>query len=89
MLDLYSSGNTSIPIKSLETMERQARNMVTINSYADLFAAASVKSFDVLLLTRMLNTLVNYIKHSTSMAVILAVELLQARERLLLKSQKT
>ena len=93
LLDLYSSGNTNIPIKSLETMERQARNMVTINSYADLFAAASVKSLesddlDALLLKRMLNTLVNCIKHSTSMAVILAVELLQARREAAIEKSK-
>ena len=44
ILDLPSSGNVSLPIKSLETMEQQAWNMVTINSYADLFSAASVKS---------------------------------------------
>ena len=44
LLDLASSGNINFPVKSLETMERQARNMVTINSYADLFTGASVKA---------------------------------------------
>ena len=44
LLDLSSSGNVSLPVKSLETMERQALNMVIINSNADLFATASVKS---------------------------------------------
>ena len=84
LLDLSSSGNVSLPVKSLETMERQARNMVTINSYADLFAAASVKSvqsenLDAPVLKKMLTSLVNCLKHSSSMAVLLAVELLQAR----------
>ena len=73
-----------LAFKSLETMERQARNMVTINSYADLFAAASVKSLqsenlDAPVLKKMLTSLVNCLKHSSSMAVLLAVELLQAR----------
>ena len=46
LLDLASSGNVNFLVKSLETMERQARNMVTINSYADLFTAASVKALE-------------------------------------------
>ena len=58
-------------------MERQAQNMVTINSYADFFAAASFKFlesdyFDALLLNRILTILINCI--NASMAVILAVE---------------
>ena len=58
--------------------------MVTMNSYADLFAAASVKSLqsetlDAHVLKEMLTSLVNCLKHSYSMAVLLAVELLQAR----------
>ena len=46
LLDLASCGNVNFPVKSLETMDRQARNMVTINSYADLFTAASVKTLE-------------------------------------------
>ena len=58
--------------------------MVTIYSYADLFAAASVKSLqsenlDAPVLRKMLTSLVNCLKHFSSMAVLLAVELLQAR----------
>ena len=84
LLDLASSGNVYFPVNSLETMERQARNMVTINSYADLFTAASVKTLesdnlDVPMLKRLLSSIVSCLKHSSSMAVILAVELLQAR----------
>ena len=92
LLDLSSSRNVSVPIKSLETMERQARNTVTINSYADLFAVASVKSLqseylDAPVLKKML-TLVNCLKHSSLMAVLLAVELLQAwRESAIDKSK--
>ena len=85
LLDLASSGNVHFPVKSLETMERQARNMVTINSYADRFTAASVKilesdNLDAPMLNRLLNSIVSCLKHSSSMAVILAVELLQARK---------
>ena len=84
LLDLASSGNLYFPVNSLETMECQARNMVTINSYADLLTAASVKTLesdnlDVPMLKRLLNSIVSCLKHSSSMAVILAVKLLQAR----------
>ena len=93
LLDLSSSGNVSLPIKSLETMERQARNMVTINSYAYLFAAASVKSLqsenlDAPVLKKMLTSLFNCLKHSSSMAVLLAVELLRLGKNLLLIKSK-
>ena len=84
LLDLPSSENFSLPIKSLETMMRQAWNMVTINCYADLFAAAYVKflqseNLDAPVLKKMLMSLVNCLKHSSSMAVLLAVEMRQAR----------
>ena len=84
LLDLASSGNVNFPVKSLETMERQVRNMVTINSYADLFTAASVKALesdnlDAPMLKRLLSSIVSCLKHSSSMAVVLTVELLQAR----------
>lgn len=93
LLDLSSTGNASIPIKTLDTMERQVRNMVTINSYADIFAAASVKSLqsddlDANLLKRMLSSLVNCLKHSSSMAVVLATELLQTRREAAIEKSK-
>ncbi|MEW8547330.1 MAG: hypothetical protein AB2693_27800 [Candidatus Thiodiazotropha sp.] len=93
LLDLSSSGNASIPLKTLDTMERQVRNMITINSYADIFAAASVKSLqsddlDANLLKRMLSSLVNCLKHSSSMAVVLATELLQSRREAAIEKSK-
>ena len=93
LLDLASSGNVNFPVKSLETMERQARNMVTINSYADLFTAASVKALesdnlDAPMLKRLLSSIVSCLKHSSSMAVILTVELLQARREAAIERSK-
>lgn len=94
LLDSTSSRNTNLPIKSLVTMERQARNMVTINSNADMFVAASVKplqsdDLDASLLKRMLSSLISCLKHSSSMAVVLAVELLQARRESAIEKSKT
>lgn len=93
LLDLISSGNANLPVKSLETMERQARNMVSINSYADLFTAASVQALesdnlDAPMLKRLLSSIVSCLKHSSSMAVILAVELLQARREAAIERSK-
>ena len=93
LLDLASSGNINFPVKSLETMERQARNMVTINSYADLFTAASVKAlesdiWDAPTLERLLSSIVSCLKHSSTMAVILAVELMQARREAAIEGSK-
>ena len=93
LLDLTSSGNVSLPLKSLETMERQARNMVSINSYADLFTAASVKALesdnlDAPMLKRLLSSIVTCLKHSSSMSVVLAVELLQARREAAIDKSK-
>ena len=97
LLDLASSGNVNFPVKSLETMERQARNMVTINSYAffyaDLFTVASVKALesdnlDAPMLKRLLSSIVSCLKHSSSMVVILTVELLQARREAAIERSK-
>ena len=93
LLDLASSGNVNFPVKSLETMERQARNMVTINSYADLFTAAAVKALesdnlDASMLKRLLSSIVSCLKHSSSMAVILTVELLQTRREAAIERSK-
>ena len=93
LLDLASSENVNFPVKSLETMERQARNMITINSYADLFTAASVKALesdnlDAPMLKRLLSSIVSCLKHSSSMAVILTVELLQARREAAIERSK-
>ena len=89
LLDLASSGNVHFPVKSLETMECQARNMVTINSYADLFTAASVKALESDNLDApMLSSIVSCLKHSSSMAVILTVELLQARREAAIERSK-
>ena len=94
LLDLASSGNVNFPVKSLETMERQAKNMVTINSYADLFTAASVKkalesdNLDAPMLKRLLSSIVSCLKHSSSMAMILTVELLQVRREAAIERSK-
>ena len=93
LLDLTSSGNVSLPLKSLETIERQARNMVSINSYADLFTAASVETLqsdnlDAPMLKRLLSSIVTCLKHSSSMSVVLAVELLQARREAAIDKSK-
>ena len=74
-------------------MERQARNMVTINSYADLFTAASVKALesdnlDAPMLKRLLSSIVSCLKHSSSMAMFLVVELLQARREAAIERSK-
>ena len=93
LLDLASSGNVNFPVKSLETMECQARNMVTIKSYADLFTAAAVKALesdnsDAPMLKRLLSSIVSCLKHSSSMAMILTVELLQARREAAIERSK-
>ena len=72
---------------------RSARNMVTINSYADLFTAASVKALEsdnlgAPMLKRLLSSIVSCLKHSSSMAVILTVELLQARREAAIERSK-
>ena len=74
-------------------MERQARNMVTINSYADLFTTALVKALesdnlDAPMLKRLLSSIVSCLKHSSFMAVILTVELLQARTEAAIERSK-
>ena len=40
-LDLSSSGSINITSKFLESMESQARHVISINSYADLFATSA------------------------------------------------
>ena len=66
--------------------------MVTINSYADLFTAASVKALesdnlDAPMLKRLLSSIVSCLKHSSSMAVILTVELQARREAAIERSK--
>ena len=71
LLDLSTSGSHSLPVKNLEVFERQARNLVSVNSHADLFATAgfqylSSETMDTAMLTRFLEALARCLRHSVS-----------------------
>ena len=83
-LDLSSTGSISVTSKFLESMERQARHVISINSYADLFATSAFSAMqsddmDTNMLRRLVEALVNCLKHSTNLSVLMAVELMLAR----------
>ena len=68
-LDLSSMGSISVISKFLESTERQARHVTSINSYADLFAtftfsAMQSDDMDTNMLRRLVEALVNCLKHS-------------------------
>ena len=86
-LDLSSSGTITVSSKFLESMERQARHVISINSYADLFAtlafsAMQSEDMDTNMLCRLVEALVNCLKRSTNLSVLMAVELLLTRREL-------
>ncbi|MBV2113342.1 MAG: hypothetical protein KUF82_20515 [Candidatus Thiodiazotropha sp. (ex Ctena orbiculata)] len=92
-LDLSTSGSINITAKFLESMERQARNVISINSYADLFATAAFSSMqsddmDTNMLRRLVEALVNCLKHSTNLSFLMAVELMLARRELAISGSK-
>ena len=79
-LDMSIASSISLPCKFLESLERQARNVISINSYADLFATAAFSSLsseemDANVLRRLIESLVNCIKHSTNVSVLMAMAL--------------
>ena len=93
VLDLSVPNQIGITSSFMETLENRSRNIVSINSYADLFAAAafnclSSESMDANILSKLLESLVNCIKHSTSLAVVMATELLVSRKEAAINSSK-
>ena len=92
-LDISSRGKISIPIKNMEIWEKRARNLVAINSHADLFSSAAYlclqqESMSVNALSRLLEAVAKSIKHATAMSTILAIELFQARRNAAVASSK-
>ena len=65
-------------------MRKRARNLVAVDSHADLFASAAYQclhqeSMSVNALSRLLEAMSKSIKHATTLSTILAIELLYAR----------
>ena len=92
-LDLSSTGSIRVTSKFLESMERQARHVISINSYADLFATSAFSAMqsddmDTNMLCRLVEALVNCLKHSTNLSVLMAVELMLARRELAISGSK-
>ena len=92
-LDLSSMGSISVTSKFLESMEHQARHVISINSYADLFATSAFSAMqsddmDTNMLCRLVEALVNCLKHSTNLSVLMAVELTLARRELAISGSK-
>ena len=93
LLDLSSKGRWLIPVKSLDVWGKRPRNLVVINSYADLFSSAAYlclqqQSMSVTALSRLLEAVAKSIKHATAMSTILATELFQARHDAALATSK-
>ena len=93
VLDLSVPNQIGITSSIMEMLENRSRNIVSINSYADLFAAAafnclSSESMDTNILSKLLESLVNCIKHSTSLAVVMATELLVSRKEAAINSSR-
>ena len=70
-LDLSSTGSISVTSKFLESMERLARHVIPINSYADLFATSAFSAMqsddmDTNMLRRLVEALVICLKHFTN-----------------------
>ena len=94
-LDLSTTGSINVSSKFLESMERQARNVISINSYADLFATCTSAfstmqsdDMDTNMLRRLVQALVNCLKHSTNLSFLMAVELMLARRELAISGSK-
>lgn len=92
-LDLSTTGSINVSSKFLESMERQARNVISINSYADLFATSAFSTMqsddmDTNMLRRLVQALVNCLKHSTNLSFLMAVELMLARRELAISGSK-
>ena len=94
-LDMSIASCISLPCKFLESLERQARNVISItcNSYADLFATAAFSSLsseemDAIVLRRLTESLVNCITHSTNVSVLMVMALFHARREVAISSSK-
>ena len=92
-LDMSSRGKYSVPIKNLEIWEKRARNLVAINSQADLFSSAAYlclqqESMSVNALSRLLEAVAKSVKYAIAMSTILAIELFQARLDIAIASYK-
>lgn len=86
-LDLSTTGSVNVTSKFLESMERQARNVISIISFADLFATAAFSAMqsddmDTSMLRRLVEALVYCLKHSTSLSFFMTVELMLTRREL-------
>ena len=79
-LDISSPSSLSIPLKNLDVcnlIERQVRNLVSINSHSRLvsFCRLSILILDSAILNRFLQTLAKSLRHSMALSVLLAAEL--------------
>ena len=72
LLDLFSRGRCSIPVRSIETWEKRALKLIAVNSHAGLFSSAAYlclqqQSVSIPALSRLLEALAKSIKHATAM----------------------
>ena len=93
LLDLSSKGKCSIPMKNIEIWKKGVRNLLAINSHADLLSAAAYlcmqqQTMSVPALSRLLEAVAKSIKHATAMSTILATEIFQARRDAVLATSK-
>ena len=93
LLDVSNNGRSAIPIKNLEAWEKKARNLIAINSLADLFSSAAYfclqqQSMPVAAFSRLLEAVAKSIKHATAMSTTLATEIFQASRDAALASSK-
>ena len=80
-------------MKNLEAWEKRARQLIAINSHADLCSSAAYlclqqESMSVAALSRRLEAVAKSIKHATAMSTILTTAIFQARRDAALASSK-
>ena len=90
---MSSRDKYSIPIKNMDIWEKIARNLVAINSHADLFSSAANQCLQqefmsVSALSRLLKAVAKSTRHATVVSAILAIQLFQARRDAAIASSK-
>ena len=84
-LGLSLFGSTQMPVKTLNTLESQLRDLLKILSHADIFSYAayrhlSLERTDPPMLKRIRESLSVVINHLVSFASYLIIEVLQSNE---------
>ena len=90
-LKLSLSSHTQIPVKNLNTLENQLRNLLKVLSHADIFSYTAYKSLsqeklNPSVLKRILESFAASITHSVSLVSLLTVEVQQARREATIRS---